>query len=285
MQTVWKGAVSFGLLNVPVKMGAATHRENIAFRQLHKACNTPISQKRFCSKCGVEVPYEDIVRGYEYEPGKFVIVSDEELEGLPVKSAKYIDIVDFIHIGEVDPVYYDKTYYLWPEKGGEKPYLILRDAMQKTGRAAVAKVTLRDKEHLCLVRLVGDTLSIAMMYFQDEIRSTAELGIAELAQRVSVRPEEMDMAVKLVENLTAAFDPGKYHDAYREELLKLIRAKVEGREVVEPEIPERPAGNVVDLMERLRQSVEATKKKEEEPAQADTAEKKQPARRKKAAGG
>lgn len=261
MQTVWKGAISFGLLNVPIKMGAATQRENIAFRQLHKTCNTPINQKRFCSKCGREVPYDEIVKGYEYEPGKFVLIKEEELEALPVKSTKYIDIVDFIHLSEVDPIYYEKTYYLWPEKGGEKPYLILREAMRETGKAAVAKVTLRNKEHLCLVRLVGDALALSMMFFADEIRSTAELGIAELDARVQVRPEEMEMAVKLVDNLTAAFTPEKYHDAYREELLELIRAKVEGQDVVHVEeaVPD-PVGNVVDLMERLRQSVEATRK-------------------------
>ncbi len=266
MQTVWKGAISFGLLNVPVKMGSATQKENISFRQLHKACNTPINQKRFCSKCNKEVAYEDIVKGFEYEPGKFVLVSNEELDEMPIKSAKYMDIVDFIHIGEVDPVYFDKTYYLWPEKGGEKAYLILREAMRQTGRVAVAKVTLREKEHLCLIRLIGDTISVAMMYFQDEIRDTAELGIAQLSDAVKVRPEEMDMAIQLVQNLTAEFQPEKYHDAYREELLKLIRAKVEGKQVVEPESVEAPAGNVVDLMERLRQSVEATKAKNEPPA-------------------
>lgn len=261
MQTVWKGAISFGLLNVPVKMGAATQRENIAFRQLHKACNTPISQKRFCSKCGKEVAYEDIVKGYEYEPGKFVLIREDELESLPVKSAKYIDIVEFIHLGEVDPIYYDKTYYLWPEKGGEKPYLILRDAMQQTGKAAVAKVALRGREHLCLVRLVKDTLAVSMMFFEDEIRSSAELGTGELGARVDVRPEEMEMAVKLVDNLTGAFAPGKYHDAYRGELQKLIRAKIEGQDVVHAEeAAGEPAGNVIDLMERLRQSVEATQK-------------------------
>lgn len=276
MQTVWKGAISFGLLNVPVKMGAATRRENIAFRQLHKECNTPINQKRYCSKCGREVAWDEIIRGYEYEPGRFVLITDEDLAGLPIKSAKYIDIVDFIQISEVDPIYFDKTYYLWPEKGGEKPYLILRDAMQKTGKAAVAKVTMREKEHLCVVRLAGDALALSMMYFQDEIRSTEELGVAELAQKVQVRPEEMEMAVKLVDNLTDRFTPEKYHDAYREELLSLIRKKVEGEEVVQAEIPApEAAGNVIDLMERLRRSVEATKKKDA---------KKTPARKRKASG-
>ena len=280
MQTVWKGAISFGLLNVPVKMGSATQKENISFRQLHKVCNTPINQKRFCSKCNKEVAYEEIVKGFEYEPGKFVLITSEELDALPIKSAKYMDIVDFIHIEEVDPVYFDKTYYLWPEKGGEKSYIILRDAMRQTGRVAVAKVTMREKEHLCLIRLIGDTISVAMMYFQDEIRDTAELGIQALSETVQVRPEEMDMAIQLVQNLTADFMPEKYHDAYREELLKLIRAKVEGKQVVEPETVETPAGNVVDLMERLRQSVEATKAKNEPP---ETKEKKP--RKRKAAGG
>lgn len=266
MQTVWKGAISFGLLNVPVKMGAATQRENVSFRQLHKECNTPINQKRFCSTCGKEVPYEEIVKGYEYEPGKFVLITDEELDSLPVKSAKYIDIVDFIELIEVDPIYFDKTYYLWPEKGGEKPYLILRDAMRETGKAAVAKVTLRNKEHLCIIRLVADTLAVCMMFFSDEIRSSAELGISELSGKVQVRPEEMEMAVKLVDNLTDKFEPEKYHDAYREELLNLIRAKVAGQDVVQSkEAVLEPAGNVVDLMERLRRSVEATKKHETPP--------------------
>lgn len=263
MQTVWKGAISFGLLNVPVKMGAATHRENISFRQLHRDCNTPINQKRFCSKCNREVAWEEIIRGYEYEPGRFVLIKDEDLEGLPIKTAKYIDIVDFIQISEVDPIYYDKTYYLWPEKGGEKPYLILRDAMRQTGKAAVAKVSMREREHLCVLRLVGDALSVSMMYFADEIRSTQELGITELEQKIQVRPEEMDMAVKLVDNLTDKFTPEKYHDAYREELMNMIRAKVEGQQVVQAEVPApETAGNVIDLMERLRQSVEATRKKE-----------------------
>ena len=262
MQTVWKGAISFGLLNVPVKMGSATKKETIGFRQLHKECNTPINQKRYCAKCNKEVAYEDIVKGFEYEPGKFVLITNEELDELPIKSAKYMDIVDFIRIEEVDPVYFDKTYYLWPEKGGEKSYLILRDAMQQTGRVAVAKVSMREKEHLCLIRIIKDTLSVAMMFFQDEIRDNSELGIGQLSQTVSVRPEEMKMAIQLVENLTAEFTPEKYHDAYRDELLKLIRAKVEGKQIVEPETVEAPAGNVVDLMERLRQSVEATKSKD-----------------------
>jgi len=257
MQTVWKGSVSFGLINVPVKMSTATKRENVSFKTLHKECSTPLKQKRYCPKCDREVPYEEVVKGYEYEPGKFVIMSEEDLEAVQVKSSKYIDIVDFIRIDEVDPIFYDKTYYLAPEKGGEKPYLILRDAMKQTGRVAVAKVAIRQKEYLCLVRLVGEALALETMFYPDEVRSTQDLGIQAVQSSIQIRPEESQMAVQLVENLTAPFTPDKYQDTYREELLKVIRAKVEGEEVVETEpVPERE--NVIDLMEKLRKSVAMT---------------------------
>lgn len=257
MQTVWKGSVSFGLINVPVKMSTATKRENIAFTTLHRECNTPLKQKRYCPKCDREVPYEEVAKGYEYEPGRFVIMTEEDLDAIQVKSSKYIDIVDFIRIDEVDPIFYDKTYYLAPEKGGEKPYLILRDAMKQTGRIAVAKVAIRQKEYLCLVRLVGDALALETMFFPEEVRTTQDMGITSVQDSIQIRPEEMQMAVQLVENLTAPFTPDKYKDTYREELLKVIRAKVEGREVVETEpVPERE--NVIDLMEKLRKSVAMT---------------------------
>ncbi|NLW07754.1 MAG: Ku protein, partial [Clostridia bacterium] len=241
------------------KMGAATQRENISFKTLHKKCNTPLKYKKFCPHCNVEVPIEEIIRGYEYEPGKFVHISDEELENLPIKSAKYIQIVDFIRLEEVDPIFFDKTYYLAPEAGAEKPYLILRNAMRDKGRVAVAKVTLRNKEHLCVIRLVGNVLALETMFFADEVRSSEELGIDRLEQRVKILPAETEMANQLVENLTAKFDPDKYHDEYRQELLKLIRAKIEGEEVIEAAPPAEPP-KVVDLLEKLRASVEATQK-------------------------
>ena len=263
MQTVWKGSVSFGLINVPVKMSTATKRENIAFKTLHRECNTPLKQKRYCPKCDREVPYEEVAKGYEYEPGKFVLISEEDLEAIQVKSSRYIDIVDFIKIDEVDPIFYDKTYYLAPEKGGEKPYLILRDAMRQTGRVAVAKVAIRQKEYLCLVRLVGEALALETMFFPEEVRAAEGLGIQSVQESIQIRPEEMQMAVQLVENLTAPFTPDKYKDTYREELLKVIRAKVEGREFVETEpVPERE--NVIDLMEKLRKSVAMTEDHKQE---------------------
>lgn len=261
MHTMWKGAINFGLLNVPVKMGAATEKENVAFKTLHKSCNTPLKHKKFCPSCNKEVPAEEIIRGYEYEPGKFVCISNEELDNLPIKSAKYIQIVDFIKIEEVDPIFYDKTYYLAPEAGIEKPYLILRNAMRDKGRAAVAKITMHNKEHLCLIRLVGNVLALETMFFPNEVRSYEAIGIDKIEQAVKILDAETEMANQLVENLTAQFDPNKYHDEYREELLKLIRAKIEGEEVVDSALTaEQP--KVIDLMEKLRASVEATKKTE-----------------------
>lgn len=228
-----------------------------------------MQQKKFCPNCNKEVPYEDIVKGYEYEPGKFAIITDEEIDNLQIKSAKYIQIVDFIKINEVDPIFYDKTYYLAPEKGGEKPYLILRNAMRDTGRVAVAKVAIREKENLCLVRLVNDVLAIETMFFSEEVKSADDIGINKIEASVEIRDVEMDMAKQLVENLTAEFSPDKYHDEYREELLKLIRAKIEGQQVIEPApVPDQP--QIIDLMEKLRASVEATKQQPEAPAKKRT---------------
>jgi len=261
MQTIWKGSISFGLLNVPVRMSVATARENIRFRTLHKECHTPLTQKRVCPNCNQEVEYENTVRGYEYEDNKFVIISDEDLESIPVRSTKTIEIVDFIKLEEVDPIYYDKTYYLRPGDGGEKPYLILRDAMHKTGRVAMAKVTIRQKEHLALIRIIDNALAIETMFFPNEVRSMEELGIDKLETNIQIRSEENEMAIKLVENLTAEFNPQKYTDDYREELLKMIRNKIDGEEIKEVATSE-PRPQVLDLMEKLRASVEATKKEE-----------------------
>lgn len=273
MQTVWKGSISFGLLNVPVRMSVATARENIRFRTLHQKCHTPLKQKRFCPNCDHEVDYNDTVRGYEYEDNKFVIIKDEDLEAIPVESTKTIEIVDFIKLEEVDPIYYDKTYYLRPGEGGEKPYLILRNAMRETGRVAVAKVTIRQKENLALVRLVGDCLAIETMFFPNEVRSADELGIDKLEEKIKIKDAETKMAIELVKNLTEKFDPHKYHDEYREELLKIIRAKVEGEEVAQPDpVEERP--QVVDLMEKLKASVEATKKEKPKAKKAAPRKKK-----------
>ncbi|MEC9488891.1 MAG: Ku protein [Halanaerobium sp.] len=268
MRAIWKGSISFGLLNVPVKLGAATRKKSIRFRTLHKECGTPIKQVRFCPTCNKEVEWEDTVKGYEYETNKFVILDDEDFDNLPVKSTKTIDIVDFVQLTEIDPVYYIKTYYLQPAEGGEKPYLILKDALQETGKVAITKVTLRNKESLAVVRVLDDVLALETMFFPAEVRSSSEVGIEGLEKKIAISEVEMKMAVEIVNNLTAPFHPEKYTDEYRSALLEMIRKKAENEDYSIPE-PVVPEDKVVNLMDKLRASVEATRKEREarrEPA-------------------
>lgn len=262
MRTIWKGSISFGLLNVPVKMAAATKKNNIRFRTLHKECGTPLQQIRYCPKCNQEVKWEDTVRGYEYQDNKFVILNDEDFDNIPVKSTKTIDIVDFVNLTEIDPIYYIKTYYLQPAEGGEKPYLILRNAMAETGKVAITKVTIRNKESLAVVRVIDNVLALETMYFPAEVRSSSEVGVEELEDQLSISEVEMKMAVEIVNNLTASFEPEKYTDEYRSALMELIRKKIEREDYTIPE-PAAPEEKVVDLMEKLRASVEATRRERE----------------------
>jgi len=261
MKTIWKGAINFGLINVPIKMSAATQKEDVSFRLLHKKCRQPLTQKRWCARCGKEVPFTDTVKGYEYEKGKFAVIDQKDLERLPVKSAKYIQIVDFIKLKEVDPIFYEKSYYLTPEAAGEKAFLILRDAMKDADKVAIGKITIREKEHLCLIRAYDKILCMETMYFTDEVRSSEPGEMKKIEKKHKVGDAEKDMAAKLLENLTAEFKPEKYHDEYREELMKLIQAKIDGDDTVEAAPVETDNPKVIDLMERLRQSVEATKRK------------------------
>jgi len=262
MKTIWKGAVNFGLINVPVKLSAATEKKDIAFRLLHKTCKQPLNQKRFCARCGKEVAFTDTVKGFEYEKGRFAVINEKDLERLPVKSAKYIQIADFVNLKEVDPVFYEKSYYLTPEPSGEKAFLLLRDAMRQADKVAVGKITIREKEHLCLIRAYDKILCMETMYFADEVRSSESGEMEKIEKKYAVDKAEKEMAQKLLENLTSEFQPDKYHDEYREELMKLIRAKIEGEEISEAAPAPIDNTKVIDLMERLRQSVEATKKKQ-----------------------
>ena len=261
MKTIWKGAINFGLINVPIKLSAATQKEDIAFKLLHKKCRQPLNQMRRCARCGKEVPFTDTVKGYEYEKGKFAVIEQKDLERLPVKSAKYIQIVDFIKLKEVDPVFYEKSYFLTPEAAGEKAFLILRDVMKEADKVAIGKITIREKEHLCLIRAYDKILCMETMYFLNEVRSSETGEMEKIEKRNKVSDIEKEMAAKLLENLTAEFKPEKYHDEYREELVKLIQAKIDGDDTVEAAPVDADGPKVIDLMERLRQSIEATKKK------------------------
>jgi DNA end-binding protein Ku len=252
---MWKGSISFGLVNIPVKMFAATEDRDIRFKYLHNKCKTPIKNERICPACNEKITSEDIVRGYEYEPGHYVIIEDKDIEAIRPKSAKTVEILDFVHLEEIDPIYFDKSYYLAPqETGGAKAYSLLRKAMEETGRIAVARITIRDKQSLAVIRVLNNLLVLETIYFPDEVRDIKQVpGVPE---DTSVDERELQMARQLIDNLTAEFEPEKYKDDYREALLAMIHKKVEGEEIVSA--PEAPQRNVIDLMAALQASLKKT---------------------------
>lgn len=273
MRTIWKGAISFGLVNIPIKLFPATEQKNVKFRNLHKTCQAPLKYQRVCSVCGQEVNHEDIVRGYEYESGRFVIINEEDLDKIPDERTRTVDIIDFVALEEIDPLYYDKTYYLAPGEAGEKAYNLLRQAMEETGKIAIAKVVIRNKESLVVIRGYANLLVMETIFYPDEIRNPKQLPGFE--RDITLHDNEMKMARELIENLATHFEPKKYEDEYRKKLLELIHAKIEGEQIAIPEAAEQ--GKVVDLMEALKASVEMAKK-------ATTEEKPSKRKRKKASG-
>lgn len=254
LRTLWKGAISFGLVHIPVRVYTATENKNVKFRFLHRECKTPVRYVKWCPTCGREVASEEIVNGYEYQKGQYVVLEDEDFERLPAVQTKVIDIVDFVDLGEIDPIYFDKTYYLEPGDGGSKAYALLRKAMLDTGRIAVAKVAVRATQSLAAIRVFDQTvLAMETMYWPDEVRTYA--GLEGLDAGPAFHDNEVRMADMLIGSLTAPFDPAKYTDDYRLALHQAIQAKVEGRQVFEYREPE--TARVIDLMEALRASVEA----------------------------
>ncbi|MCL6614723.1 MAG: Ku protein, partial [Firmicutes bacterium] len=220
MRTLWKGAISFGLVNVPVKMYAATQRNEPRFHYLHEKCKTPIEYERRCPACGVEVPPEEIVWGYEYQPGSYVVLREEDFDRLPGESTKTIDILDFVDLAEIDPIYFDKSYYLEPNQGGEKAYALLKRAMLATAKIAIARTVIRTKETLCALRVANGVLLMATMFYPDEVRSAA--GLAGVEREPALQGNEIELATNLIANLSSHFEPAKYTNRYREELMKLI---------------------------------------------------------------
>lgn len=268
MQTMFKGAISFGLVNIPIKMFTATEEKDVRFRMLHKKCHTPIKYKKVCPLCNEEVSPDDIVKGFEYEPGKFVIITGEDFEKVQTEAqARTIEIVDFVRLEEIDPIYFEKTYYLAPQPevtASAKAYALLRDAMSQSEKIAVAKVTIREKQTLCVLRVYKDAVLLETIFYPDEIRPAAE--VPALPGEFKTDAREMDIAKQLIDNLTAQFDPSKYTDEYREALRAMIDAKIAGREVVAQ--PEAPENKVIDLMEALKASVEKAQKEKQEQEKA-----------------
>ena len=255
MRPLWKGAVSFGLVYVPVKMYAATERKNVKFNYLHEKCKTPIQYRRYCPYCDTEVANEEIVKGYEYERGQYVVIREEDFEHLPGESSRSINIVDFVDLKDIDPLYFDKGYYLAPGEGGQRVYELLKKSMQDTGKVAVAKVVIRNKESLAALRVAEGVLTMSTMYYPDEVRKPA--AIPELEYRVDIHDNELKMAVNLISNLSAPFSPQKYTDEYRQQLMEVIQAKAAGEGVELP--PTRETEKVVDLMSALKASIDLAK--------------------------
>lgn len=253
MRTLWKGAISFGLVHIPVRVYPATENKGVKFRYLHRLCKTPIRYVKWCPTCNREVAAEEIANGYEYDKGQFVVLEDEDFERLPAAESKVVDIVEFVDLSEIDPIYFDKTYYLEPADGGAKAYALLRRALLDTGRIAIARVAIRTRETLAAIRVFdGTVLAMETMFWPDEIRSYA--GLEGLGAQPAFHENEVRMAQMLVGSMAAPFDPAKYTDEYRTAVGDLVRAKIEGREVYAYREPE--TAKVIDLMEALRASVE-----------------------------
>jgi len=257
-RSIWSGAISFGLVNVPVKLYTAVSRKTVRFHQLNANTGHRIQQKRVDSGTGEEVAYDDIVKGYELGRDRYVLVSPEELDALDPERTRTIDIEDFVDLEDIDPVYYDHPYYLVPDKGAAKAYGLLLNAMRESGKVAVARVVLRSKEQLVAIRPSGDVLMMETMIFHDEVVPTDDLDALPEADELKVSERELAMAQQLVESLATAFEPSKYHDEYREKVLELIERKAEGAEIaVQPEAPAPTA--VPDLMAALEASLAAVK--------------------------
>ncbi len=257
MRAIWKGAVSFGLVSIPVKLYTATEERDVSFHQVHRSDGGRIRYKRVCQLDGEEVQYSDIAKGYELPSGETVVITDDDLADLPLTSSRVVDVLSFVPLEQVDPIYFAKSYYLEPDKTATKPYVLLRDALEKADSVALVKVAIRTRETLATLRVRDGVLVLETMVWPDEVRTP---DFAFLDDDVTVRPQELAMAESLIESMTADFDPGQYHDEYREALEQVIEAKVEGREIVEQPVQEEDTGSVVDLMAALRASVAAAKK-------------------------
>jgi DNA end-binding protein Ku len=256
---IWSGSISFGLVSVPVKLFSATSPKEVRFHMLHDKDGARIQQKRVCSADGQEVPWEHIVKGFEISKGRYVTVTREELEAFNPRATKSIDIEDFVKLEQIDPIYYETTYYLVPDKGASKPYALLVEAMRRTGRVGIARFVLRTKQYLCAVRPVKKALAISTMLYADEVVSQDDLeGLPESKPG----ERELKMAEQLIGSLESDFDIGKYKDDYREQVLALLERKAEGEEIVAAEAPEAPRGKVVNLMDALQKSLAAAKKGE-----------------------
>jgi DNA end-binding protein Ku len=283
-RAIWSGSISFGLLNVPVRMYSAVARRNIALREIRESDSSRIKHRRVAEGTDEEVPYDEIIKAYELTPGQYVPLTKEEMEALAPEKTRAIEVQDFVDLEEIDPIYFDSPYYLGPADGAEKAYSLLAKAMAASGKVAISHFVLRNKENLAAIRSDGNVLTLTTMRFADEVVPAAELDfLPEKASKPAKR--EQEMAEQLIESLSTDFDPSAYHDEYREQLLKLIERKAEGKEIVASDVEKPKATNAPDLMAALEESIAAVQGRQAgdgEKAKAKASAKQSAAKAKKA---
>src|SRR5437588_5927507 len=255
MRAIWKGSISFSLVNIPISLYPATRREDLKFRLLRKSDLSPINYKRVAETDGKEVPWEDIVKGYEYEKGKYVVLKEEDFRRADVEATQSVEIVEFVEIDQIDPIFYDKPYYLEPQKKGEKAYALLREALKKSGKVGVAKVVIKTRQHLAAIKPEKTALVLELMHFAEELIDYNQL---QIPGQLAIGAKELDMATELIDRMTGKWDADKYTDEYKHALLDVINKKIEaGGEIAGP-VPsgKRKATNVIDLVSVLQESLE-----------------------------
>lgn len=265
MHTMWKGTISFGLVSIPVKMHAATENKDVKLRQLHKECQSPIKYEKVCPVCDTEVKNEDIVKAFEYAKNKFVVLDDDDLEKLRKEQEdKAVEILDFVKLEDIDPIYFEKSYYLSPNEGGGKAYGLLRQALEDTGKIGIAKMIIRQKEQLAVIRVYRNTIVVETIHYPDEVRNVEE--VPNVPENVEVAKKELDVAKMLIDQLTTEFEPEKYQDDYRTALLDLIEEKKNNEETTTAKDTPAP-DNVTNLMDALQASLDRAKKDKPKPKQ------------------
>jgi len=275
MRAIWKGSISFGLVNIPIALFPATRREELKFRLLRASDLSPVNYKRVAEKDGREVPWDQIVKGFEYEKGKFVVLREKDFQRVDLEATQTVDIQDFVELEEIDPMYFYKPYYLEPQKGGDKAYTLLRETLQRTGKVGIAKVIIKTRQYLAGVKPLKDALVLELMHFSEELSDPEKLDLPKKSAEPGKR--EIQMAQALVENMSSKWDPKKYKDDYRDALIEVIEEKVEagGKEIEEKPKAKKPSTKVIDLVEVLQQSLarsqgegtkKATRRKHKVPA-------------------
>ena len=277
-RAIWKGSISFGLVNIPIALYPATRREEFKFRLLRKSDLSPVNYKRVAEKDGKEVPWDQIVKGYEYEKGKYVVLKDEDFERVDLEATQTVDIQDFVNVDEIDPIYFYKPYYLEPQKGGDKAYALLRDALEDSRKVGIAKVVIKTRQYLAGVKPEDGALVLELMHFADELADTGKL---HLPKKVEVGKREMNMAKSLIDSMSSKWNPEKYRDDYREALMEVIEEKVEagGKEIeAKPKKAPKPT-KVIDLVSVLQKSLEQTGRAKKKSTTKSRAKQKQPAKK------